>query len=54
MHLSLLQTLWISEVPLEDMPCIEALTSMHELHLDVADYPHDSRAFTALPCLQQL
>ena len=58
MHLSRLQTLWISEVPLEDMPCIEALTALHELRLDVADYAHGSRAFTALsrslPCLQQL
>ena len=58
MHLSRLQTLCISEVPLEDMPCIEALTALHELRLDVADYAHGSRAFTALsrslPCLQQL
>jgi hypothetical protein len=42
----------------EDMPCIEALTALHELRLDVADYAHGSRAFTALsrslPCLQQL
>jgi hypothetical protein len=40
------------------MPCIEALTALHELHLYVADYAHDSRAFTALsrslPCLQKL
>ncbi len=40
------------------MPCIEALTALHELRLDVADYAHGSRAFTALsralPCLQQL
>ena len=58
MHLSRLQTLCISDVPLEDMPCIEALTALHELRLDVADYAHGSRAFTALsrslPCLQQL
>ena len=58
MHLSRLQTLWILEVPLEDMPCIEALTALHELRLCVADYAHDSRAFTALsrslPCLQHL
>ena len=58
MHLSRLQTLCISHVPLEDMPCIEALTALHELRLDVADYAHGSRAFTALsrslPCLQQL
>jgi hypothetical protein len=58
MHLSRLQKLCISEVPLEDMPCIEALTALHELRLDVADYAHGSRAFTALsrslPCLQQL
>ncbi len=54
MHLSRLQKLCISE----DMPCIEALTALHELRLDVADYAHGSRAFTALsrwlPCLQQL
>ena len=34
------------------------LTALHELRLDVADYAHGSRAFTALsrslPCLQQL
>ena len=58
MHLSRLQKLCISDVPLEDMPCIEALTALHELRLDVADYAHGSRAFTALsrslPCLQQL
>jgi len=58
MHLSRLQTLRISDVPLEDMPCIEALTALHELRLDVADYAQGSRAFTALsrslPCLQQL
>ena len=40
------------------MPCIEALTALHELCLDVADYAQGSRAFTALsrslPCLQQL
>jgi hypothetical protein len=40
------------------MPCIEALTALHELRLYVADYAHGSRAFTALsrslPCLQQL
>jgi hypothetical protein len=58
MHLSRLQKLWISEVPLEDMLCIEALTALHELPLDVADYAHGSRAFTvlsrSLPCPQQL
>jgi len=58
MHLSRLKTLCIWDVPLEDMPCIEALTAMHELRLDVADYALGSRAFTALsrslPCLQQL
>jgi len=68
MHLSRLQTLCISDVPLEDMPC-EALTALHELRFDVeyyvADYAHGSLAFTAgsraftalsrsLPCLQQL
>ena len=58
MHLSRLKKLWILEVPLEDMPCIEALTALHELRLYVADYAHGSCAFTALsrslPCLQQL
>jgi hypothetical protein len=58
MHLSRLQKLSISDVLLEDMPCFEALTALLELRLDVADYAHDSRAFTALsrwlPCLQQL
>ena len=58
MHLTRLQKLCLSKVPLEDMPCIEALTALHELRLDVADYAHGSRAFTALsrslPCLQQL
>ena len=58
MHLSLLQKLCISGVPLEDMPCIEVLTALHELPLDVADYVQGSRAFTvlsrSLPCLQQL
>jgi hypothetical protein len=57
-HLSRLQKLWILEVPMEDMPCIEALTALHELRLLVTDYAHGSRAFTALsrslPCLQQL
>ncbi len=57
MHLERLQKLWISESPLEDMPCIEALT-LPELHLRVAEYEQGSRAFTALscslPCLQQL
>ncbi len=42
MHLSRLQTLCISDVPLEDMPCIEALTELHELPLYVADYVHGS------------
>ena len=56
MHLLRLQKLRILKVPLEDMPCIEALTVLHELRLDV--YAHGSRAVTALsrslPCLQQL
>ncbi len=43
---------------LGELPCIEALTAMHELCLDVADYAQGSRTFTALsrslPCLQQL
>ncbi len=58
MHLSRLKKLCISHVPLEDMPCIEALTALHELRLYAADYAHGSRAFSALsrslPCLQQL
>ena len=58
MHLSRLQKLWILDVPLEDMSCIESLVALHELRLDVADYAHGSRAFTglsrSLPCLQQL
>jgi hypothetical protein len=41
-----------------ELPCIEALTALHELELDVANNARDSRAFTALsrslPCLQQL
>ena len=41
-----------------ELPCIEALTALHELCLDVADYAQGSRAFTvlsrSLPCLQQL
>ena len=43
---------------LGELPCIEALTALHDLCLDVADYTQGSRAFTALsrslPCLQQL
>jgi len=41
-----------------ELPCIEALTVMHELHLYVADYAHGSCTFTelsrSLPCLQHL
>jgi hypothetical protein len=43
---------------LGELPCIEALTALHGLCLDVADYAQGSHAFTALsrslPCLQQL
>ena len=43
---------------LSELPCIEALTALHELCLHVADYAQRSRAFTALsrslPCLKQL
>jgi hypothetical protein len=43
---------------LGELPCIEALTALHELCLDVADYAQGSCAFTALsrslPCLQLL
>jgi hypothetical protein len=59
MHPSRLQKLCISEFPLQDMPCIEALTvaerSLHEFRLDVQDYARGSRAFdvtaaAASPC----
>ena len=44
--------------PLQDMPCIEALTALRNLALLVSDYTPASRAFQALsralPCLQQL
>jgi hypothetical protein len=57
-HLSWLQKLRFLEVPMDDMPCIETLTALHELQLHVADYAHGSRAFTALsrslPCLPLL
>ena len=51
-----LQMLEILEAPLENMPSIEALTALNELHLYVADYAYGCRAFTALslPRLQQL
>ena len=58
MHLSRLQHLQIVCCPLQDMPCIEALTALRTLELDVTDYTHGSRTFMALsrslPCLQQL
>ena len=58
MHLSRLQHLQIYRCPLQDMPCIEALTALRELNLRVSDYTAGSRAFQALsrslPCLQQL
>jgi hypothetical protein len=41
-----------------ELPCIEALTALQELELNVANYTQGGRAFTALsrllPCLQQL
>ena len=39
---------------LGELPCLEALTAMHELCLHVADYAQGSRAFTALSRLQHL
>ena len=58
MHLSRLRELRIEHCPLQDMPCIDALTALRTLALGVADYTHSSRAFSALsrslPCLQQL
>jgi len=57
-HLSRLQHLTIEWCPLQDMPCIEALTALRVLNLGVLDYTHGSRAFQALsrslPFLQQL
>ena len=57
-HLSRLRELRIEDCPLQDMPCIDALTALRTLALEVADYTHSSRTFTALsrslPCLQQL
>jgi len=51
-----LQMLEILEALLENMPSIEALTALNELHLYVADYAYGCCAFTALslPRLQQL
>ena len=58
MHLSQLRELRSEGCPLQDMPCIDALTALRTLALGVADYTHSSRTFTALsrslPCLQQL
>jgi len=58
MHLSRLQKLNVVCCPLQDMPCIEALTALRNLHLDVTDYTQENRTFMALsrslPCLQQL
>ena len=58
MHLSRLQELNIELCPLQDMPCIEALTALRSLVLQVSDYRQGSRAFKALsrslPCLQLL
>ena len=58
MHLSRLRELRIQDCPLQDMPCIEALTALRTLELAVTDYALGSRTFMALsrslPCLQQL
>ena len=58
MHLSRLRELRIQDCPLQDMPCIEALTALRALNLNVTDYTQGSRAFKALsrslPCLLQL
>ena len=58
MHLSRLQTLMIVKCPIQDMPCIQALTAMHTLHLVVQDYERGCHTFMSLsrslPCLQQL
>ena len=58
MHLSRLQILQIDFCPLQDMPCIEALTALRTLELAVTDYTLGSLTFMALsrslPCLQQL
>ena len=45
MHLSRLQHLQIDFCPLQDMPCIEALTALRNLHLDVTDYTQENRTF---------
>ena len=58
--LTALRSLKLRALPggIGELPCIEALTALHELELDVANNARDSRAFTALsrslPCLQQL
>ena len=58
MHLSRLQHLEIYLCPIQDMPCIDALTALRTLKLVARDYAHGSRVFKALsrslPCLQQL
>ena len=57
-NLTRLEILLIQECPLQDMPCIEALTELHTLELVVSDYDSGSTAFKALsrslPCLKQL
>ena len=48
MHLTRLQHLEIDRCPLQDMPCIEALTALRNLDLRVNDYTPASRTFQAL------
>ena len=56
--LTALDSLRIGRCPLQDMPCIEALTALRKLSILVSEYREGCRAFTALsrslPCLQQL
>ena len=63
MHLSQLQQLSLIRCRLQQsrnnfMPCLEALTALRTLQLEVKDYARDSRTFKALsrslPCLKQL
>jgi len=57
-QLGTLKQLTLVYCPLQDMPCIEALTALRTLELAVTDYTLGSHAFMALsrslPCLQQL
>ncbi len=43
-NLTRLEILLIQECPLQDMPCIEALTELHTLDLAVSDYDSDELA----------